>query len=113
MLPETINLTDAKTIISNLVEKEDFKAFEITFRFINGNGTEKKADNGNGNGSDNASIILPDEYINQLNTAKTVKQLFFIYYQYAKEMEHFSLDDRNRVKQALNFKKNALQKMGR
>ena len=109
MLPETISLKDAQTIISNLVEKEDFKTFEITFRFINGNGNEKKADNGNGNGSD----ILPDEYINQLNKAKTVKHLFFIYYQYAKEMEHFSLADRNRVKQALNFKKNALQKAGR
>jgi hypothetical protein len=113
MLPETINLKDAQAIVSNIAGKGDFQAVEITFRFLNGNGTEKKADNGNGNGSDNASIIFPDEYINQLNTAKTVKQLFFIYYQYAKEMEHFSLDDRNRVKQALNFKKNALQKMGR
>jgi hypothetical protein len=111
MLPETINLKDAQAIVSNLVEKEDFKAFEITFRFING--TEKKADNGNGNGSDNASIILSDEYINQLNTAKTVKQLFFIYYQYEKELKHYSLGEKNRVKQALNFKKNALQKAGR
>ena len=111
MLPETINLKDAQAFVSTLVEKGDFKAFEITFRFING--TEKKPDNGNGNGSDNASIIFPDEYINQLHKAKTVKQLFFIYYQYAKEMKHYSPADIKRVKQALNDKKNALQKAGR
>ena len=113
MLPQTINLQDAHSIISNLVEKEDFKAFEITFRFINGNGTDKKPDNGNGNGSDNASFIFPDEYINQLNKAKTVKQLFFIYYQYEKELKNYSPDEVKRVKKALNDKKNALQKAGR
>ena len=113
MLPEIINLKEAQTIVSNLVEKEDFKAFEITFRFINGNGTDKKPDNGNGIGSDKASYIFPDEYINQLNKAKTVKQLFFIYYQYEKELKHYSPDEVKSVKKALNDKKNALQKAGR
>ena len=113
MLPETVNLKDAQAIVSNIAGKGDFQAVEITFRFINGNGTEKKPDNGNGNGSDKASFIFPDEYINQLNKAKTIKQLFFIYYQYEKEMKHYSPDEKNKVKQALNFKKNALQKAGR
>ena len=112
MLPETINLKDAQAIVSNITGKGDFQAVEITFRFINGT-DEKKPDNGNGNGSNNASIIFPDEYINQLNKAKTVKQLFFIYYQYEKEMKHYSPADIKRVKQALNDKRNALQKAGR
>jgi hypothetical protein len=111
MLPETINLKDAQTIISNIIEKEDFKAFEITFRFINGNGTKKQSDKGNG--SDNPSFIFPDEYINQLNKAKTIKQLFYIYYQYEKEFKHYSPDEVKKVKKALNDKKDALQKIGR
>ncbi len=111
MLPETISLKDAQAIISNLVEKEDFKAFEITFRFINGNGNEKKADKSNGNGK--SAFLTPDEFISNLNTAKTVKHLFYIWFQNNKNLKDYSLEEQTRVKQALNNKKNALQKVGR
>jgi hypothetical protein len=114
MLPATINLSDANSIISNVIGKDDFSAVEITFRFINGNC--KKAEepkNGNGSENSNPSIIFPDEYINQLNKAKTVKHLFFISYQYEKDLKHYSLAEQNRVKQALNNKKSVLQRTGK
>jgi hypothetical protein len=98
MLPETINLKDAQSIISNLIEKEDFKAFEITFRFINRNG----------NGNDKSAFLTPDGFIANLNTAKTVKQLFYIWYQHSKEFKDYSPEEQTRVKQALNNKKKTL-----
>lgn len=113
MLPTTINLSDAQTIISNVVEQADFKAVEITFRFINGNGADKKTEQDKGNGGDTVPAIFPEEYIALLNKAKTVKQLFFIYYQNEKEMVNYSLADKNKVKAALNNKKDALQRIGK
>lgn len=115
MLPATINLSDAQTILKSIVTHDDFNAVEITFRFINGNGKkEEPKSNGNGNGNvDNESTVFPEEFINQLNTAKTVKQLFYLYYQYEKELAHYSLADKNKVKAALNIKKEALQRVVR
>ena len=119
MIPTSINLQEAQTILTQIVEQDNFNAVEITFRFINGktenNGNGDKAEgNGNGNGrGNNGSIVFPEEFIVQLNTAKTVKQLFYLYYQYEKELDHYSLADKNKVKTALNVKKEALQKVGR
>ncbi len=113
MLPTTINLADAEAILKSVVEKDDFRAVEITFRFINGNGKghEEKAENGNA--KDVVPAVFPEEYIAQLSKAKSVKQLFYIYYQYEKELENYSLADKNRVKTALNAKKESLQRIGR
>jgi hypothetical protein len=96
MLPETINLKDAQSIVSNMVEKGDFQAVEITFRFINGNGNGKSA------------FLTPDEFISNLNTAKTVKHLFYIWFQNNKNLKDYSPEEQTRVKEALNNKKQAL-----
>jgi hypothetical protein len=96
MLPATINLSDAQAIVSNIVGKGDFQAVEITFRFINGNGKDKSA------------FLTPDEFISNLNSAKTVKHLFYIWFQNNKNLKNYSPEEQTRVKQALNNKKKAL-----
>ena len=106
MLPETVNLKDAQAIVSNIAGKGDFQAVEITFRFINGNGngTEKNADNGNGK----SAFLTPDVFISNLNTAKTVKHLFYIWYQNNKNLKDYSPEEQTKVKEVLNNKKKAL-----
>ena len=104
MLPEIINLKEAQTIVSNVAGKKDFQAVEITFRFINGNGTEEKADNGNGK----SAFLTPDVFISNLNTAKTVKHLFYIWYQNNKNLKDYSPEEQTKVKETLNNKKKAL-----
>ena len=106
MLPETINLKDAQAIVSNIAGKGDFQAVEITFRFINGNGngTEKNADNGNGK----SAFLTPAEFISNLNTAKTVKHLFYLWFQNNKNLKDYSPEEQTKVKETLNNKKQAL-----
>ncbi len=94
MLQETINLKDAQAIVSNIAGKGDFRAVEITFRFINGNGK--------------TASLTPDEFISTLNSAKTVRHLFYIWYQHSKEFKVYSPEDQTRIKEALNNKKKAL-----
>ena len=107
MLPETINLKDAQAILSNVIEKDDFNALEITFRFIkNAEAKENGKDNGNGNGK--PITLTPDEFIALLDSAKSVKHLFYIYYQNEKAMKDYSPADKNRINQTLNSKKSAL-----
>jgi hypothetical protein len=96
MLPETVNLKDAQAIVSNFAGKGDFQAVEITFRFINGNGNGKSA------------FLTPDEFISNLNSAKTVKHLFYIWFQNKKDFKDYSPEEQTRVKEALNNKKKAL-----
>ena len=96
MLPETINLRDAQSIVSNVAGKKDFQAVEITFRFINGNGNGKSA------------FLTPAEFISNLNTAKTVKHLFYIWFQNNKNLKDYSPEEQTRVKEVLNNKKKAL-----
>ena len=105
MLPETVNLKDAQAIVINVAGKGDFQAVEITFRFINGKDTEK-GDNGNGNGK--SAFLTPAEFISNLNSAKTVKHLFYIWFQNKKEFKDYSLEEQTRVKEVLNNKKKAL-----
>lgn len=96
MLPETINLKDAQAIATNIAGKGDFQAVEITFRFINGNGNGKSA------------FLTPDDFISNLNSAKTVKHLFYIWYQNNKNLKDYSPEEQTRVKETLNKKKQAL-----